>query len=57
MAGGERVVEMFDPKVPRGEPLKDPTRLEGAIYLPPAHDPRMRYPAAAPHRPEVRDGG
>ncbi len=46
MAGGEVVVERFDSKVLRGNPLGDPTRRDVAIYLPPAYDSRKRYPAA-----------
>ena len=46
MAGGEVVVETFDSKVLKGNPLKDPTRRSVAIYLPPKYDPNKRYPAA-----------
>src|SRR5881397_110 len=46
MAGGEVVVETLDSTVLRGNPLKDPTRRDIAIYLPPRYDPNKRYPAA-----------
>src|SRR5439155_424673 len=46
MAGGEVVIETFDSQVLKGNPLKDPTRRDVAIYLPPKYDPRKRYPAA-----------
>ncbi len=46
MAGGEVVVESFDSKVLRGNPLRDPTRREVVVYLPPQYDPNKRYPAA-----------
>ena len=46
MAGGEVVVETFDSKVLKGNPLKDPIRRDVAIYLPPKHDKAKRYPAA-----------
>ncbi|HTD80706.1 MAG TPA: alpha/beta hydrolase-fold protein [Thermoplasmata archaeon] len=46
MAGGEVVIETFDSTVLRGNPLKDPTRRNVAIYLPPKFDPNKRYPAA-----------
>jgi len=46
MAGGEVVIETFDSQVLKGNPLKDPTRRDVAIYLPPEYDPRKRYPAA-----------
>src|SRR2546426_4768042 len=46
MAGGEVVIERFDSEVLKGNPFKDPTRRDVAIYLPPKYDPRKRYPAA-----------
>src|SRR5437870_11854709 len=46
MAGGDVVIESFDSEVLKGNPLKDPTRRDVAIYLPPQYDPRKRYPAA-----------
>src|SRR5947209_20591358 len=46
MAGGDVVIESFDSVVLKGNPLRDPTRREVAIYLPPEYDPRKRYPAA-----------
>src|SRR5437660_5359328 len=46
MAGGDVVIESFDSEVLKGNPLKDPTRRDVAIYLPPEYDPRKRYPAA-----------
>jgi len=46
MGGGEVVIERFDSEVLKGNPLKDPTRRDVAIYLPPEYDPRKRYPAA-----------
>lgn len=46
MAGGEVVLESFDSKVLRGNPLRDPTRRDVAVYLPPRYDPNKRYPAA-----------
>ena len=46
MAGGEVVVETFESKVLQGNALKDPTRRDIAIYLPPRYDPAKRYPAA-----------
>src|SRR5439155_1467128 len=42
MAGGEVVIETFDSQVLKGNPLKDPTRRDVAIYLPPKYDPRKR---------------
>ena len=45
MAGGEIVVETLDSKVLRGNALKDPTRREVTLYLPPRYDPSKRYPA------------
>src|SRR3989441_10466715 len=46
MAGGEVVVETFDSQVLRGNPLRDPTKRDVAIYLPPRYDSTKRYPAA-----------
>ena len=46
MTGGEVVVEPFASEVLRGNPLRDPTRRDVAIYLPPRYDPSKRYPAA-----------
>lgn len=46
MSGGEVVIETLDSKVLRGNPLRDPTRREIAVYLPPKYDPTKRYPAA-----------
>jgi enterochelin esterase-like enzyme len=46
MARGEVVIETFDSKVLRGNPLRDPTRRDIAVYLPPGYDPVKRYPAA-----------
>ncbi len=46
MIGGEVVLESFDSKVLRGNPLRDPTRRDVAVYLPPRYDPNKRYPAA-----------
>src|SRR5712692_3189897 len=46
MAGGEVVVETFDSHVLRGNPLRDPTKRDVAIYLPPGYDSTKRYPAA-----------
>src|SRR2546428_649204 len=46
MVGGEVVIERFDSEVLKGNPFKDPTRRDVAIYLPPKYDPRKRYPAA-----------
>ena len=46
MTGGEVVIETFDSKALRGNPLGDPTRRDVAIYLPPNYDPTKRYPAA-----------
>src|SRR2546430_8960528 len=46
MAGGEVVIERFDSEVLKGNPFKDPTHRDVAIYLPPKYDPRKRYPAA-----------
>ena len=46
MAGGEVVIETFDSRVLKGNPLRDPTRRDVAIYLPPKYDPHKRYPAA-----------
>lgn len=46
MAGGEVVIETFDSKVLRGNPLGDPTRRDVAIYLPPKFDTSKAYPAA-----------
>ena len=46
MAGGEVVIERFDSRVLKGNPLKDPTQRDVAIYLPPGYDPHKRYPAA-----------
>ncbi len=46
MAGGEVVIESFDSKVLKGNPLRDPTRRDVAVYLPPNYDPHKRYPAA-----------
>ncbi len=46
MVRGEIVVETFDSNVLRGNPLKDPTRRDVAIYLPPKYDKTKRYPAA-----------
>ncbi|HYS71917.1 MAG TPA: alpha/beta hydrolase-fold protein, partial [Thermoplasmata archaeon] len=40
------VVETHDSHVLRGNPLRDPTRRDIAIYLPPKYDPRRAYPAA-----------
>ena len=46
MAQGEVVIETFDSKVLRGNPLGDPTRRDVAVYLPPKYDRTKRYPAA-----------
>ena len=46
MAGGEVVVETFDSKILRGNPLGDPTKRDVTIYLPPKYDRTRRYPAA-----------
>lgn len=46
MTGGEVVIETLDSKVLKGNPLKDPTRREVAVYLPPKYDRTKRYPAA-----------
>src|SRR5256886_13614098 len=46
MAGGEVVIETFDSEILKGNPLRDPTRRDVAIYLPPRYDPKKRYPAA-----------
>ncbi|HVG37498.1 MAG TPA: esterase, partial [Thermoplasmata archaeon] len=46
MAGGEVVVETFDSHVLKGNPLRDPTKRDVAIYLPPRYDSTKRYPAA-----------
>src|SRR6059036_4077128 len=46
MSGGEVVVETFDSRVLKGNPLGDPTKRDVAIYLPPKYDPTKRYPAA-----------
>ena len=46
MAGGEVVIETFDSKVLRGNPLKDPTKRDVAIYLPPKYESNKQYPAA-----------
>jgi len=46
MGGGEVIVERFDSKVLRGNPLGDPTERDVAIYLPPNFDSHRRYPAA-----------
>ncbi|TLZ58518.1 MAG: esterase, partial [Methanobacteriota archaeon] len=45
MAGGEIVVETLESKVLRGNALKDPTRRDVTVYLPPRYDPSKRYPA------------
>lgn len=46
MPGGEVVVETFASKVLRGNPLRDRTGRDVAIYLPPRYDPHKRYPVA-----------
>jgi len=46
MSGGEIVVETFDSRVLKGNPLGDPTRREIHLYLPPKYDAAKRYPAA-----------
>src|SRR5690349_21258891 len=46
MAGGNVVVESFDSKVLRGNALRDPTRRDVTVYLPPRYNPSKRYPAA-----------
>src|SRR6266704_161304 len=46
MAGGEVVIETFDSKVLRGNPLGDPTKRDVTVYLPPKYDRTRRYPAA-----------
>src|SRR5256712_2821131 len=46
MAGGEVVVETFDSQVLRGNPLRDPTKRDVAIYLPPRYDSTKRHPPA-----------
>ena len=46
MAQGEVVIETFDSKVLRDNPLGDPTRRDVAVYLPPKYDRTKRYPAA-----------
>ncbi len=46
MVGGQVVVERFDSKVLKGNPLGDPTTRDVAIYLPPKYDAAKRYPAA-----------
>jgi len=46
MAGGEVVVETFNSHVLKGNPLRDPTKRDVAIYLPPGYDSTKRYPAA-----------
>lgn len=46
MARGEVVIETLDSEVLKGNPLRDPTRRELAVYLPPKYDKGKRYPAA-----------
>src|SRR5438552_10377180 len=46
MGGGEMGSGSFDSKVLKGNPLRDPTKRDITIYLPPKYDPNRRYPAA-----------
>ena len=46
MSGGEVVIETLESRVLRGNPLRDATRRDIAVYLPPKYDPTKRYPAA-----------
>src|SRR2546425_2927632 len=46
VAGGEVIVERFDSRVLKGNPLGDPTTRDVAVYLPPKYDAAKRYPAA-----------